>query len=155
VTAMLTRTMTVNEARVHVLDLIHEHHLLGWRFKLDSAKKRAGRCSYRDQTISLSRYLLAQRSYEDSLNTITHEIAHALVGGLHGHDAVWAAKHRELGGDGKQYFQREGVDMEAPWIGRCAHKEAVAVRYRKPKRLDGWNCNCPEGRSQVEWIHNR
>src|SRR5215471_13596338 len=34
-------------------------------------------------------------------NTMTHEIAHAIVGPNHGHDQVWTEKHLEMGGDGQ------------------------------------------------------
>lgn len=142
-TAMMNRTahMGMAEARREATALMREHGLLafGWTVVFDNAKKRAGQCNYRLQTISLSKYLLAQRSYEDTMMTITHEIAHALVGGGHGHDAVWARKHRELGGNGKRCF--EHVDNKSPWVGICA-KGKEYPRYRQPKRLQGWSCKC-------------
>jgi predicted SprT family Zn-dependent metalloprotease len=154
-TSMLTRTMTITQAREITQDLLNEHGLSGWRVGFDHAKRRAGQCNYRLQTISLSRYLLAQRSYEDTMNTITHEIAHALVGSGHGHDAVWARKHRELGGDGKRCFQSDEVDLNAPWIGTCARGKQFA-RYRRPKRLEGWQCKCGNGpRHSLTWENRR
>ncbi|USL89207.1 SprT-like protease [Mycobacterium phage Poompha] len=153
-TAMLTRTMTATQARELTQDLLHEHGLKGWAFKFDNAKRRAGQCSYSARTISLSRHLLAQRSYEDTLNTITHEVAHALVGAGHGHDQVWARKHRELGGDGRRCFEMEGVDPTAPWVGTCGHGKQFA-RYRQPKRLEGWRCRCRQGSSPVVWERKR
>ncbi|QWS69361.1 SprT-like protease [Mycobacterium Phage PeaceMeal1] len=153
-TAMLTRTMTATQARELTQDLLHEHGLKGWAFKFDNAKRRAGQCSYSARTISLSRHLLAQRSYEDTLNTITHEVAHALVGAGHGHDQVWARKHRELGGDGRRCFEMEGVDPTAPWVGTCGHGKQFA-RYRQPKRLEGWRCRCRSGSSPVVWERKR
>ncbi|AMO44044.1 SprT-like protein [Mycobacterium phage Bactobuster] len=155
-TAMMTRSMTVTEARRLTEDLLLEHGLaaFGWTFGVDAAKRRAGCCNYRTKTVSLSRYLLAQRSYEDSVNTITHEIAHALTPGHH-HDAVWARKHRELGGDGKRCYERDDVDLNAPWIGTCAKGKQFA-RYRQPKRLDGWQCKCGNGpRHSLTWARNR
>ncbi|AEJ92356.1 SprT [Mycobacterium phage Timshel] len=148
------RVMTLNDAAEITRDLLHEHGLGDtWRFKFTNAKRTAGICSYRDKTIGLSRYLLARRPYEESLNTITHEIAHALVGGMHGHDAAWQRKHRELGGDGKRCF--EHTDLDAPWIGTCGHGKQFA-RYRRPKTLVGWRCNCRgKVRTAVEWVHNR
>ncbi|AVO22476.1 SprT-like protease [Mycobacterium phage KittenMittens] len=153
-TAMLTRTMTATQARELTQDLLHEHGLKGWAFKFDNAKRRAGQCSYSARTISLSRHLLAQRSYEDTLNTITHEVAHALVGAGHGHDQVWARKHRELGGDGRRCFEMEGIDPTAPWVGTCGHGKQFA-RYRQPKRLEGWRCRCRQGSSPVVWERKR
>ncbi|ATN88149.1 hypothetical protein SEA_CINDARADIX_76 [Mycobacterium phage Cindaradix] len=146
----MTRPMTQTQARQATVALIREHGLTGWTVKYDNARKRAGQCNYRDRTISLSKHLLAHRSYEDSMQTITHEIAHAIVGPGHGHDHVWARKHRELGGNGQRCFEMEGIDPTAPWVGTCGHGKQYA-RYRAPKRLDGWRCRCRQGSSPVVW----
>ncbi|AJD82496.1 SprT-like protein [Mycobacterium phage Sheen] len=134
--------------------LLRDHGLKGWRVQFDNAKRRAGQCNYRLSVISLSRPLMARRSYQDTMNTITHEIAHALVGPNHGHDAVWARQHKALGGDGKRCFETDDVDLTAPWIGTCEHGKQFA-RYRRPKRLEGWRCRCPQGSSSVVWSHRR
>ncbi|AJA43754.1 SprT-like protease [Mycobacterium phage Marcoliusprime] len=140
--------MTLAQARQITMSLIREHGLTGWTVRFDNARRRAGVCSYRDRTIGLSKPLMAQRSYDDTMMTITHELAHALVGPRHGHDAVWAAKHRSLGGNGKRCF--EHFDESAPWIGTCGHGKQFA-RYRAPKRLDGWRCRCSGGGSPITW----
>ncbi|QLF84648.1 SprT-like protease [Mycobacterium phage Gail] len=152
----MNHTMTQVEARRIAQNLLVEHGLaaFGWKVGFDHAKKRAGQCNYRTQTISLSRYVMAQRSYAETMNTITHEVAHALTQGHH-HDAVWARKHRELGGDGKRCYTREGIDENAPWIAVCGHGKALAAYYRKPKRLHGWSCRCPGGAAPITWQDNR
>lgn len=134
----MNRRMTQTEAGRITCKLFHEHKLTGWGLRYGNAKRVAGSCDYRHKRITLSKYLLAQRSYEESLNTIVHEIAHALTKG-HNHDAVWAAKHRELGGDGKRCFQHH--DEQAPIVGRCPHGKEFP-RYRWPKRPDAWSCRC-------------
>ncbi|ASR85962.1 SprT-like protease [Mycobacterium phage Peanam] len=144
--------MSMAEARRIAEALIAEHGLVGWTVTFDNARRRAGVCKYGTRTIGLSKPLMAQRSYADTWMTITHEIAHALVGHSHGHDAVWAAKHRQLGGNGKRCF--EHLDETAPWMGTCDHGKKFA-RYRAPKRLDGWRCKCPAGSSPVVWERRR
>lgn len=154
---MSTIVMTQAEARCYAEELMRQHGLTerGWSVQFDRAKVRSGQCNYRQQTISLSRHLLSIRSREESINTITHEVAHALVGRGHGHDRVWARKHRELGGDGKRVYQMEGIDPKAPWIAVCGHGKEVAAYHRKPKRLAGWRCRCAEGHSDVVWEDRR
>ncbi|ASR85089.1 SprT-like protease [Mycobacterium phage PhelpsODU] len=142
------RHMTPAQARAITLNLLRDHGLTGWSVRYDNARRRAGMCSYRERVISLSKPLMAQRSYDDTWMTITHEIAHALVGPSHGHDAVWSAKHRSLGGDGKRCF--EHLDESAPWMGTCAHGKQFA-RYRAPKQLHGWRCRCVRGGSPITW----
>lgn len=145
--------MTEAQARKVANDLLAAHGLHSWTVRFDNAKRRAGQCRYGDRVLSLSRPLMALRTYAETHNTITHELAHALTPG-HKHDGVWAAKHRELGGDGKRCFDTtdEVADL-APWIGTCEHGKQFP-KYRQPKRLEGWRCKCPEGKSTVTWARN-
>jgi len=74
--------------------LLREHGLVGWRFEYDNAKRRGGQCRHADRAISMSRHLVPLWSGPEVMTVLKHEIAHALVGPNHGHDAVWAAKMR-------------------------------------------------------------
>ena len=78
-------------------ELMDAHGLVGWRIKLDHARRRAGQCDYTNKTISLSRLYVRHAETDHIRDTILHEIAHALVGPRHGHDAVWRQKAREIG----------------------------------------------------------
>lgn len=84
------------------LDLMQEHGLKKWRFAFDHSTRRAGCCDYRTKTISISFNLARNASDDDIRDTILHEIAHALVGKKHNHDAVWKAKAREIGCSGER-----------------------------------------------------
>lgn len=127
--------------------MLREHGLHDWRAVLDNARTRAGLCNHTRREISLSKPLLG-RGEASTRDTILHEIAHALVGPDHGHDAVWRRQHLELGGDGKRCF--EHTDDTSPWVGTCAHGKQIP-RYRAPKRTHGWRCRCPQGSSPVVW----
>ncbi|QFG09462.1 SprT-like protease [Mycobacterium phage Yuna] len=144
--------MAMSEARRMTERLLAEHGLIGWTVTFDNARRRAGVCRYTPKQIGLSKPLMAQRSYDDTVQTITHEIAHALVGHKHGHDAVWAAKHRSLGGNGKRCFDH--LDESAPWMGTCQHGKQFA-RYRQPKSMTGWACKCSAGSTPITWRRNR
>ena len=84
------------------LGLLREHGLKKWRFKFDHSTRRAGCCNYREKLISISFNLARNASDEDIHDTILHEIAHALVGKKHNHDAVWKAKALEIGCSGER-----------------------------------------------------
>ena len=69
-------------------DLINTH-IPGWKFKWSAAHTTLGLCRYSTKTIFLSKSISAINSEEEVVDTILHEIAHALAGSGHGHDAVW------------------------------------------------------------------
>jgi predicted SprT family Zn-dependent metalloprotease len=71
----------------------------GWTFVFDKAQRRAGICRYAQQIIGLSKPMVVShdRPFSDIRNIILHEMAHALVGSKHGHDAVWRKKANEIG----------------------------------------------------------
>jgi predicted SprT family Zn-dependent metalloprotease len=82
--------------------LLQRHGLKDWHFAFDDATRRAGSCQYRRKTITLSRHLARNASEAEILDTLLHEIAHALVGPRHNHDAAWRAKAVEIGSSGKR-----------------------------------------------------
>jgi len=84
------------------LELMHAHRLKKWRFKFDHSTRRAGCCNYCDKTLSISFELARNAADEDIRDTLLHEIAHALVGRKHNHDAVWKAKAKEIGCSGER-----------------------------------------------------
>lgn len=70
----------------------------GWTFRWDRAVRRAGSCRYRDKTITLSKPIFRIESNRDEvLNTILHEVAHALVGHAAGHGPTWRAMAGQVG----------------------------------------------------------
>lgn len=156
--------MEIADAEMWAMMSMEEYGLLeqGWTLVWDRAKCRAGLCDYASRQISLSRYLTVHRPEDQVMNTVTHEVAHALVGPMHGHDRVWQAKFIELGGSGKrsEFF----FDRNAPWIGVCGHGKHFH-RYRQPGR-GPYRCRCRGGfgtlaevedflsRGQVAWRRN-
>lgn len=93
------RMETILQQAVKLLEL---HGLKKWRFKFDDSTRRAGCCNYRDRVISISFDLARSGSDDDVRDTLLHEIAHALVGSKHNHDAVWKAKAKEIGCSGER-----------------------------------------------------
>ncbi len=89
----------------------------GWVFGFDLATSRAGVCRYAERRIDLSvSYCLAATRAEIE-DTVLHEIAHAIVGPRHNHDALWKAKAREIGCAGERCHR---VQHSTPkWIGEC------------------------------------
>lgn len=96
--------------------LLDSHGLRDWRFAWDNAKRRAGQCRPASKTITLSRHyvrLNLETSFDDVVDTILHEIAHALAGCEHGHNDVWKRKAAEIGARPERCLQAEKVTMPA------------------------------------------
>ena len=83
-------------------ELMAEHGLDRWSFQFDNATKRAGCCYYDKGIISLSQHFAMKAAKHEVRNTILHEIAHALVGRGHHHNAIWKAKAVEIGSTGER-----------------------------------------------------
>lgn len=114
--------------------LLDEHGLRDWSVGLDRAKTRAGATHFGTRRITLSGPLT--RLHDDDLvrDTVLHEIAHALVGPAHGHDAVWKAKARQVGASDSRCFSSEAAKSLAPFIGVCTEGHEVR-RHKRPTRL--------------------
>ena len=78
-------------------ELIQQHGLDGWSFQFDGAQKRAGACAFNTKVISLSRLYCLKVRDAQVRDTILHEIAHALAGPKHNHDATWKRIARSIG----------------------------------------------------------
>ena len=111
--------MTIDKAKQLAINLMTKHGLIekGWSLRFDKAKRRYGCCMHSRRIISLSSPLTQIRQDDNVKNTILHEIAHALVGGGHGHDDVWRTKALEIGCNGQRCSN--DVSLKGNWVGEC------------------------------------
>lgn len=81
-------------------ELLDSHELKDWHVRLtsDLTKPFLGMCSYKDKSIILNAHHIDTHPDLEVINTIRHEVAHALTFG-HNHDNIWKEKARELGCD--------------------------------------------------------
>ena len=126
--------MEVTQALAVGRRLLREHGLDDWTIVADRAKTRAGVCRFPRRQIGLSAPITRLHDEAEVLDTILHEIAHALVGPQHGHDAVWKAKAREIGCSGERCVSSDSPRVPGDWVGRCpaGHEKS---RHRAPTRL--------------------
>lgn len=102
----------------------------GWTAVYDNTKRRGGQCRYGPREVGFSVHLFAIWTYEAAMNTVLHEIAHALCPN-HGHDKVWQAKHIEIGGTGARCY------------------DAAQGSYPSQKRNANWEGTCPNGHTRT------
>ncbi len=137
-------------ARNLALELMARHGLRGWAFGFNRRKQTLGLCRYVVRAIELSIYFVDRNGMDEVRDTILHEIAHALVGPGHAHDATWRAKCVEVGARP----ERCGLaDMPAGrWQARCGGCANLFSRHRRPRRLRGWFCRaCGPERGKLSW----
>ena len=125
--------MELEIVRNKAIELMNSHGLRNWGFKFDLAKRRFGCCDYRNRTITLSKHLVLLNSPERVINTILHEIAHALTPGHH-HDDVWRRKAIEIGYTGERcYSSKNTVVVEGKYVAHCSSCNHKHYRFRNPK----------------------
>ena len=103
-----------------------------WGFGFDLSTARAGVCRYADKRIDLSVSYCHRATRAEIEDTLLHEIAHAIVGHRHHHDAVWKAVARAIGCTAERCH---GVDhTPARWVGECGCGQSWR-RQRLSRRL--------------------
>lgn len=93
--------MTRNDSARFTKDKLISLGLIDWKVRLVTELKSnafLGKCSYKDKCIYLNAHHIDTHPDLEVLNTINHEIAHALCPNQ-GHNSIWADKARELGCD--------------------------------------------------------
>lgn len=107
--------MNRNEAIKYAKSLLDKHGLNEWHVRLstDASKPFLGACIYRDKTIALHALHIDTHPEPEVLDTIRHEVAHALLPPGHGHSNVWKEKAKELGCANTLPCATYGLDDEA------------------------------------------
>lgn len=83
-------TLTMSDIEDLANYALQEHGLTLWSFRWDNAVRRAGVCRFGPRVIGLSRAIFAiPENRDQALDTILHEIAHALAGPGAGHGPEW------------------------------------------------------------------
>jgi len=145
------RAQRLVEIRQFALHLFARHGLRDWDFAFNRGKRTMGWCLFGPRKIELSMHFVERNDAEIIRDTLLHEIAHALVGPGHGHDAVWKRKCKELGARPER-LSHEANMPEGRWQARCGQCGLLHHRHRKPKCLRGWYCgHCGKERGQLAW----
>jgi predicted SprT family Zn-dependent metalloprotease len=131
--------------------LLDAFGLRDWRFAYNRRKREMGLCLFDARIIALSVHFVEMNDDHFIRDTLLHEIAHALVGPGHGHDAVWKSKCREVGARPERLCH-EAIMPTGRWQAYCAGCGMLHHRHRKPKRMIGWHCRyCGPVRGRLTW----
>ncbi|MEM9622979.1 MAG: SprT-like domain-containing protein [Pseudomonadota bacterium] len=147
--------LQAQEASSLARELLDEHGLHNWRFRLDHARQRCGSCHYEQREITLSQHFVRLNDEPEVRITLLHEIAHALVGPGHGHDHHWGAVAHRLGITTAATTATAQMP-EPAWLLRCRHcGQTVAKRHRRSLDLDRHCCaRCGPENGKLAWVSN-
>ena len=123
--------MELNKAKEMTGELMVKYGLFqnGWVFKIDRAIRRLGCCIEGRKEIHLSQHFIELNDDAEIKDTILHEIAHALVGGINHHNHVWQTMAINLG----CRPNRCNNDAQIPkgkWSAQCSGCQKILHRYR-------------------------
>lgn len=121
-----------------------EHRLEGWTFGLASSKRRLGVCKYREKRIEISEYYSRHNPDPAVLDTLLHEIAHALAGPEAGHGPKWQAIAARLGATPQACDNSpDTIVQPGDWQTTCPACQRTHHRYKRPRAVSGYRCKCP------------
>lgn len=115
--------------------LMDAHGLGDWGFRFDRARRRAGSCVHRTRTITLSGILVDIYDEETVRGVILHEVAHAMAGPTHHHDAEWRRRARDLGASDSARLPGSLPVPQAPWVGTCPRCGGRRELFSAPRRV--------------------
>ena len=117
------------------------HGLHGWTFGLSKVRRRLGVCKYRAKRIEIAKYYARHSPPEAVLDTLRHEIAHALAGPAARHGPAWKAVAVRLGATPRACeTSRRAVVAPGDWRASCPACKQTFHRYRRPRSLGGYRC---------------
>ena len=121
----------------------------GWRARFDLAAVRAGVCKYLEQLICLPVSYAMTADRHELVDTVLHEIAHAIVGPGHNHDATWKRTAQRIGCTAERCT--EVIHTAPAWIGTCNCRKPT---YRKRLSRVARAGRCIECRAPYKWRRN-
>ena len=147
---------TMQQVEDHAAELLERYLNAGapatrWRFRFETATSRAGICRYNTRTIALSVSFALRASWDDIRDTLLHEVAHAMVGPGHGHDAVWQTAARRIGCTANRCSTV--THSLKRWIGECPRCRDRWFRQRLTAKVRQRSI-CPRCRSRIAWRIN-
>lgn len=128
----------------------------GWQFVWDRRKSALGGCFYPLKHIRLS-VPFARKNPGTFVDTVLHEIAHAIAGGAAGHGPAWKKVARAVGADPSSTTVVEN-GLDYLWHGTCPKCGHVGVKRHKlvhRTKFARWRWGCGCGPSHAVWVNQR
>lgn len=136
-TSCAKKNRILKQAR-EIMDI---HGLQSWRLVMDNAKRRLGCCKYNRKIITLSQRHIETSQEVDIIDTVLHEVAHALVGPNNGHNSAWRAMCVKIGAKPKVCKSvSDNFHDDAPFVAECKPCKNKWERYKRPPVNASYRC---------------
>lgn len=122
--------------------LMRLHGLRDWQLTFEWTLDYYGCCETVEKTIYLSEQFIEVCDASSITDVVLHEVAHALVGDEHGHDAVWKAKAREIGAKPHRHLNHIAGRYQA----KCSGCRYLHHRHTRPPAKQEYKCNICQSR---------
>lgn len=110
-------------------NLMQKNKLYEWTFKWNTkSTKTAGWTKYDTKTIEVTKNYALKATKNEYINTVLHEIAHALVGDKAGHGPIWKKKAISIGCTGERCHNVTFTEPKYVMICGCKGKLRTRVR---------------------------
>lgn len=135
--------MDVNVLRAKAIKIFQQEKLAGWRLVITNRFKTAfGKCNDRDKIILLNEYYANNAPEKHVMDTLLHEVAHAVVGCECGHNAVWRAAATRLGCTPKACCSDSELLPPGKYEAKCSKCSRVYKSEKKPRPRPGKQFAC-------------
>ena len=107
--------------------LMDAHGLQEWTLRFGAAPRRLGACFEQPRIIEIARWHAARDEPRQVIDTVLHEIAHAIAGVTAGHGPAWKAVARQIGATPTARAEEKDEDHD--------HGEAAKAKFRAGMRV--------------------
>lgn len=130
--------MDLIEAEKIAEELIHKHlnskldyNKKQWVFEFRPFKRFYGQCNYREKKIIVSSILTLLNDKENFIDTVLHEIAHALAPAREHHGRIWKKICIQIGCRPERCYNGEINEPEKKVVYTCPNCGLEVRRHRK------------------------
>lgn len=136
--------------------VLDQQGLSDWTVRWDRAKRRAGCCVHSKQELSFSAPLAQIYPVATLRDVVLHEVAHAVAGAHHNHDAQWRRVARQLGARPAALLPPDLPRPPAAWVGTCPRCGASKELHSAPRRVVSCGRCAPQFQADLvfRWTRN-
>ena len=108
----------------------------GWSFRWDRARRRFGSCDYGRRQITLSVHLARINTLAQCMDTVLHEVAHAIAGQAAGHGPAWKEACRLVGAQPERCYTADEVKQPpSKYVRYCPSCGHATPLYRRSRKM--------------------